>query len=90
MNPRLPHTYFLKTFCSTKNALVVDPEDLVSNEFIIKLPTHVSFDYRSFSFCSRISSMGNSFAQGHLYSVHSLDFIKESIQLRDTPIECIH
>lgn len=25
------------------------------------------------------ASMGNSFAQGHLYNVHSLDFIKESI-----------
>lgn len=90
MNPSLPHTHLLQTFCSTKNALVVDPEDLVSSEFIIKLPTYVSFDYKSFSFCSRIASMGNSFAQGHLYNVHSLDFIKESIQLRDFPVECSH
>lgn len=64
MKPGLPHTHLLQTFYSTKNALVVDPEDLVSSEFIIKLPKYVSFDYRSSLFCSRICRHGKFMCTG--------------------------
>ena len=44
---------------------------------VLDYPHIFWFDCRSSLFCSRIYLvLGNSFVQGHLYNVHSLDFVE--------------